>query len=126
MKISHPTRIVVALAMGMTSYQYSPLALSSEGGIFNVGQTVYAKRATIACNSKEELQRAQDIAKNGDKGSFFAYLNGHCGAFDKVEAMKVLKVEAGADDPIVVVTDLDDPSAPAKLWMVSSSLSFNR
>lgn len=126
MKFSRGVRFAVLLAAGLAGYHYSPLALSADGNTFKVGQVAYAKRAAIACNSKEELQRAQNIAKQGDKSAFFAYLNGHCGAFDKAEAVKVLSIEPGADAPVVVVADIDDPSAPAKLWMASTSLSLNK
>lgn len=118
--------LVVALTAGMTGCHHGPTAVSADGGTIKEGQSAYAKRAAIACNSKEELRQAQDIAKQGDQGAFFAYLNGHCGAFDKPEAVKILSIEPGADDQVVVVKDLDDPSAPAQLWMASTSLSLNR
>lgn len=126
MKTSQYAWLMLALTTALTGCHHGPTALSADGDVLKEGQTAYAKRATIACNSAEELQQAQDIAKQGDRGAFFAYASGHCGAFDKTEAVKILSIEPGDGDQVVIVKDLDDPSAPAQLWMDSKWLTVNK
>jgi hypothetical protein len=126
MKTKCSVGLVVVFAASMAGCHHGPTATSADGDALKEGQTVYAKRATIACHSRDELQQAGDIAKAGDKGAFFAYLNGHCGAFDKPEAVQILSIEDDGDGQVVVVKDLDDPSAPAQLWMDSKSLTLSK
>jgi hypothetical protein len=126
MKIQNCAWLVIAFAAGMSGCHRGPTAISADGDILKEGQTVYAKRAAIACNSQDELKQARDIAKGGDKGAFFAYLNGHCGAFDKSESVQILSIEGGGNDQVVVIKDLDDPSAPAQLWIDGKSLTLNK
>lgn len=126
MKIQSYAWLAVVFVAGITGCHHGPTALSADGDMLKEGQSAYAKRAAIACNSSDELQQANDIARQGDKAAFFAYLNGHCGVFDKPEAVKILSIEVNGDDQAVVVKDLGDPSAPAQLWMASKSLTLNK
>jgi hypothetical protein len=126
MRTQYRAWFAMVVVAGMSGCHHGPTAISADGDTLREGQTAYAKRAAIACHSNDELQQANDIAKQGDRGAFFAYLNGHCGAFDKPEAVKILSIEVNGDDQVVVVKDLDDPSAPPQLWMDSKSLTLNK
>jgi hypothetical protein len=126
MKTKYSAGLVVVFAAVMAGCHHGPTAMSADGDALREGQTVYAKRAAIACHSRDELQQAHDLAKAGDMGAFFTYVGGHCGAFDKAETVQILSIEAGGDEQVVVVKDLDDPSAPAQLWMASKSLTLNK
>lgn len=126
MKLLHRSSLVVVFAAGLAGCHHGPTALSADGDTLKAGQTVYAKRAAVACKSKDELQTAQGFATQGDKARFFSYLNGHCGVFEKPESVKILSIEPGTGDSLVVVKDLDDPSAPSELWMTSTSLTVNK
>jgi hypothetical protein len=126
MKTTYGSWLLLALTVAVAGCHNGPTALSADGAILKERQTAFAKRATIACNSSAELQQAKDLAKQTEKIAFFAYLNGHCGAFDKVERVKILTIEPGDGNQVVVVKDLDDASAPAQLWMESKSLTLNK
>lgn len=126
MKTQYGAWLVIAFTFGVAGCHHSPAALSADGNTLKEGQTAYAKRATIACNSAEELKQARKIAKQGDKGALFAYLSGHCGAFDKPETVQILSIEPGTDSQVMVIKDLDDSSAPPRLWMDSKSLTLSK
>lgn len=87
------------------------------------GQSAYAKHATFACKSSDELQKALDIRSQGDKAAFFAYLQGRCGLVDTPEAVKILTIEPGGGDQFVAVKDLDDQT---QWWTKSSWLTLNK
>ena len=90
MKTTYCSWVVLALTVSIAGCQHGPTALSADGETLKEEQIAYAKHATIACNSNEELQQAHDLATQGDKGAFIAYLSGHCGTFDKPESVKIL------------------------------------
>ncbi|MGO4703290.1 hypothetical protein [Dyella sp. 2RAB6] len=129
MKLSRRSWWVVALAASLAGCHHGPTAPSADGGTLKEGQTVYARHATIGCKSKEELETAGGLAKQGDKAGFFSYINGRCAAFDKPEAVKIVRIEQGTSEQLVLVKGLDepsDPSEPSQLWMRNTSLLINQ
>lgn len=99
-------------------------ALSAEGSELTADHIAYAAHGAFACMSADELHQAIALKTAGEETQLYQYFKeGHCGVFQENEKVKVVRVEPADDYQAVVVTDLDDKSAPPLLWVRSDLLS---
>lgn len=115
---------VLFAAICMAGCHYGPTALSAEGKKLAVDQTVYVAHASFACMSADELHQAITLKAAGEGSQLYQYFkDGHCGIFQENEKVKVVRIESADGYQAVVVTDLDDKSAPPLLWVKNDQLS---
>jgi hypothetical protein len=111
----------------LSACHHGPTATSADGDTLSSGQELFAKRAALACYSADELKQVIDFKAKHDGDGLFQYLHGgHCGTFETPERVKILRIEPGDGYQVAVVTDLDDKTAPAELWIDSKQLSVSK
>lgn len=109
-------RMIGALSLGLVVCHAAPAATSSDGQVLKAGQTVRAAPHAYGCMSADDMARAMAHRAAREKAALYAMFKARqCGFFSQGEHLKVLRIEASNGIAVLVVTSLDDASAPARI-----------
>ena len=111
-------RMVGALSLGLVACHAAPAATSSDGQVLKAGEAVRAAQHAYGCMSADDLANAIAHRAAGEKAALYAMFKAQqCGFFAQSERLKVLRIEAANGAAVLVVSSLDDASAPAQIWV---------